>query len=93
MEPDPFDLTGCCALVAESSYGGGLALAHGLAKTGAMVRPNGRDSKRIRVFAKQIVGNGVLACDVTDQAAACAAVDTEGETGGPIDILISNAGG
>ena len=84
MEHDPFDLTGGCALVAGSSYGGGLALAHGLAKTGAMVRLNGRDSR-------QIPRNGFLAFDVTDQSAACAAVDTEDETGGPIDILISNA--
>lgn len=91
MERNLFDLTGRRALVTGASRGIGLALAHGLARAGATVLLNGRDPERLRRLAEEIPEAGVLAFDVTDHAAARAAVDGE-EVIGPIDILVNNAG-
>jgi len=92
LEHNPFDLTGRRALVTGSSRGIGLGLARGLAKAGAAVLLNGRDHERLRALAETIPGSGVLAFDVTDHAAARAAVDREEAAAGPIDILVNNAG-
>jgi len=87
-----FDLTGRRALVTGSSQGIGLALAKGLAEAGASVVLNGRDEVKLAEAASQIPGATTLAFDVTDHAAARAAVDAfEAETGA-IDILVNNAG-
>ncbi|MDV3251402.1 SDR family oxidoreductase [Devosia sp. BK] len=87
-----FDLTGRRALVTGSSQGIGLALANGLAEAGASVVLNGRDEAKLAEAARQIPGAKTLAFDVTDHAAARAAVDAfEAETGA-IDILVNNAG-
>ncbi|KKB78217.1 gluconate 5-dehydrogenase [Devosia soli] len=87
-----FDLTGRRALVTGSSQGIGLALAKGLAEAGASVVLNGRDEAKLAEAARQIPGATTLAFDVTDHAAARAAVDAfEAETGA-IDILVNNAG-
>jgi gluconate 5-dehydrogenase len=66
-------------------------LARGLARAGATVLLNGRDPERLRRLAEEIPGTGVLAFDVTEHAAARAAIDSE-EVVGPIDILVNNAG-
>ena len=87
-----FDLTGRRALVTGSSQGIGQALALGLAAAGAEVVLNGRDAGRLAAAAGAIPGARRLAFDVTDHAAARAAIDGfEAETG-PIDILVNNAG-
>ena len=91
-----FDLTGRRALVTGSSQGIGFALARGLAGAGAAPVLNGRDPARLEAAAEALRDEGfsveTLPFDVTDHAAARAAVDRfEAETG-PIDILINNAG-
>ena len=91
-----FDLTGRRALVTGSSQGIGFALARGLAQAGATPVLNGRDPARLDAAAEALRAEGfaveTLPFDVTDHAAARAAVDRfEAETG-PIDILINNAG-
>ncbi|CCD90598.1 Gluconate 5-dehydrogenase (5-keto-D-gluconate 5-reductase) [Bradyrhizobium sp. ORS 375] len=92
MAVDLFDLARRRALVTGSSQGIGLALARGLAAAGAEVVLNGRDETKLAAAADAIKGSRVLAFDVTDHAAARAAVDRfEAETG-PIDILVNNAG-
>lgn len=87
-----FDLTGRRALVTGSSQGIGRALAQGLAAAGAKVVLNGRDAGKLAAAADGLPGADILAFDVTDHAAAQAAIDGfEAETG-PIDILVNNAG-
>lgn len=88
-----FDLKGRRALVTGSSQGIGLALARGLAAAGAEIVLNGRDSGKLaETVGTMPAGTRMLAFDVTDHAAARAAIDRfEAETG-PIDILVNNAG-
>lgn len=88
-----FDLKGRRALVTGSSQGIGLALARGLAAAGAEIVLNGRDSGKLaETVGTMPTGTRMLAFDVTDHAAARAAIDRfEAETG-PIDILVNNAG-
>jgi gluconate 5-dehydrogenase len=87
-----FDLTGRRALVTGSSQGIGLALAKGLAAAGAAVVINGRNAERVHMAAAGIAGAAELVFDVTDHAAARAAVDGFEAAQGPIDILVNNAG-
>ena len=84
-----FDLTGRRALVTGSSQGIGLALARGLAAAGAEVVLNGRDAARVEAAAGGIPGARALVFDVTDHAAARAAVDGFEADIGPIDILVN----
>lgn len=86
-----FDLAGRRALVTGSSQGIGLALARGLRAAGAEVVLNGRDLGKLRAAAEGL-GARVLAFDVTDHAAARAAVDGFEAEVGAIDILVNNAG-
>ena len=90
-----FDLTGRRALVTGSSAGIGLELARGLAQHGAAVILNGRDDGRLAAAAAQLRGEGhsvsTAHFDVTDRAAVQAGVSALLQ-GGPIDILINNAG-
>lgn len=92
MSVQMFDLTGRRALITGSSQGIGLALAQGLAAAGAQVVLNGRDVAKLAEAARSIPSAQVLAFDVTDHAAAKAAVDGFEATTGPIDILVNNAG-
>ncbi len=87
-----FDLTGRRALVTGASQGIGQALARGLAAAGAEVVLNGRDAGRLAAAAGAIPGARLLAFDVTDHAAARAAIDGFEADTGPIDILVNNAG-
>ncbi len=87
-----FDLTGRRALVTGSSQGIGLTLARGLADAGAEVVLNGRDEEKLAVAAATVPGSRVLAFDVTDHAAARAAVDGLEAEVGPVDVLVNNAG-
>jgi gluconate 5-dehydrogenase len=87
-----FDLGGKRALITGSSQGIGLALARGLAEAGAELVLNGRDEAKLAQAAESLGAAHELAFDVTDHAAARAAIDGfEAETG-PIDILVNNAG-
>lgn len=88
-----FDLSGKRALVTGSSQGIGLELARGLLSAGAEVVLNGRDSEKLAEAARLLGGKvRTSAFDVTDHAAAKAAVDTLEADVGPIDILVNNAG-
>jgi gluconate 5-dehydrogenase len=91
-----FDLTGKRALVTGSSQGIGYALAQGLARHGAAVVLNGRDTARLDAAAAALRAEGfevaVAPFDVTGREAVEEGVaKIEGEIG-PIDILVNNAG-
>jgi gluconate 5-dehydrogenase len=96
MSLDQFKLTGRRALITGSSGGIGLALAEGLAKAGASVVLNGRDTGRVAAAATPLKAQGLdvveMAFDVTDSKAVEAAVARIETEIGPIDILINNAG-
>ena len=87
-----FDLTGRRALITGSSQGIGLALAKGLAEAGAAIVLNGRDTRKLQAAAAESPGAQVLAFDVTDHAAAGAAIDRFEAEFGAIDILVNSAG-
>jgi gluconate 5-dehydrogenase len=87
-----FELDGRRALVTGSSQGIGLALAHGLAEAGASVVLNGRNADKLAAAVAELPGAASLSFDVSDHAAARAAIDGFEESEGPIDILVNNAG-
>jgi gluconate 5-dehydrogenase len=92
-----FDLTGRVALITGSSQGLGFALARGLARAGATVVLNGRTRGKLEQAAKALRDEGLsvrtTAFDVTDEAGIRAALPTlELEAGGPIEVLVNNAG-
>lgn len=91
-----FDLTGRRALITGSTQGIGLALAYGLARSGASVVLNGRDESRVRTVAEKMRADGFkadyAAFDVTQKPAVVEAIDRIEKDIGPIDILINNAG-
>lgn len=91
MSAELFSLKGKTALITGSSQGIGFTLAEGLIKAGARVVMNGRDAEKL-ASAAQALGADQLPFDVTDHAAARAAVDGYEADRGPIDILINNAG-
>lgn len=88
-----FDLTGKTALVTGSGQGIGLAIAKALEAAGAALILNGRGAARLEAAAAQMARPPqCLVFDVTDNAAARAAIDGfEAETGA-IDIVVNNAG-
>jgi gluconate 5-dehydrogenase len=91
-----FRLDGRIALVTGSSAGIGLALARGLGQAGAVLVLNGRDETRLAQAAAMLRGEGLAVhtrgFDVTDHAAAEAAVASIEAEVGAIDILVNNAG-
>ncbi|EFL87881.1 gluconate 5-dehydrogenase [Ahrensia sp. R2A130] len=95
--PSPlFDLTGKTALITGSSLGIGRGLSKGLQEAGATIIVNGRNAERLTTAAEELRADGAtvheLPFDVTDHAAAQAAVDGFEAEHGAIDILINNAG-
>jgi NAD(P)-dependent dehydrogenase (short-subunit alcohol dehydrogenase family) len=87
-----FDLAGRRALVTGSGQGVGRAIALSLAGAGAEVLVNDVRDERAREVVEEIAAAGGAAAravfDVTDFAAVCSAVDTNGG----VDILVNNAG-
>lgn len=96
MTSELFSLRGRHALVTGASTGIGNALATGLAAAGATVTLNARSKDRLAAAASALRAKGYQVgeapFDVTDGAAARAAVDAIEARGTPIDILINNAG-
>ena len=91
-----FDLTDRTALITGSSQGIGEALAHGLARAGADIVLNGRDTVKLETAALRLRETGAqvhtLAFDVTDAAATAEAINRFETNTGDIDILVNNAG-
>ncbi|WGW05702.1 SDR family oxidoreductase [Tropicibacter oceani] len=91
-----FDLSGRRALVTGSSMGIGMALARGLSQAGASLVLNARNAERLEESAQTLRAAGAtvdtLPFDVTDAAAARAAIDGYEAQHGAIDILVNNAG-
>ena len=91
-----FDLSGRMALITGSSKGIGYALAQGLAKAGASLVLNGRDTGKLADAATLLAKTGAtihqMAFDVTDHEAVRAAIGGFEASTGPIDICINNAG-
>jgi gluconate 5-dehydrogenase len=87
-----FSLAGRSALVTGSVRGLGLAMAGGLARAGARVVLNGRDSAVLDGVVTRLRADGLdvaaAAFDVTDLDTAREAVTTLGD----IDILVNNVG-
>ncbi|MEU3030433.1 SDR family oxidoreductase [Streptomyces incarnatus] len=91
--PVTFRLDGRTALVTGSARGLGLEMARGLAGAGARVVLNGRDPAALAEAAERLRAQGgydiaTAAFDVTDRAAAQAAVEELGD----LDILVNNVG-
>jgi gluconate 5-dehydrogenase len=96
MNSDMFDLSGRLALVTGSSRGIGFSLARGLARSGAEVVLNARDSEALAAAAEEMRREGLRVhtrvFDVTVPEQVDAAIE-EIEAGiGSIDILVNNVG-
>lgn len=91
-----FDLTGRTILITGASRGIGFAMAKACAEHGARVVLNGRDPATLADKVETLVAAGHQAegeaFDVTDEAAAIAALDRIGNRHGPLYGLIANAG-
>jgi gluconate 5-dehydrogenase len=92
----PFALSGKVALVTGAYRGLGFAIAQGLARAGATVVLNGRNREALDAATQQLDAQGLAAdqavFDVTDRAAAGAAVAAIEQAHGRLDILFNNAG-
>lgn len=93
---DLFQLNGRRALITGSTRGIGLALAYGLARSGATIVLNGRDRSRVEAATEQMRADGCKTeysvFDVTQRRSVIEAVDLIEKESGAIDILINNAG-
>jgi gluconate 5-dehydrogenase len=92
-----FDLTGRVALITGASRGIGWSIARALAAAGAHVVMTARTPAPLEARCGQLAGWGhsaePMAFDVTDGAAARAAVAEVLDRHGRLDILVSNAAG
>ncbi len=91
-----FDLSKRTALVTGSSQGIGLALAGGMARAGASIVLNGRDTAKLEAAAAVLRKSGAtvtcLPFDATEHGAVREAIDRFEAEQGPIDICVNNAG-
>jgi gluconate 5-dehydrogenase len=96
IDASTFRLDGRVALVTGSSTGIGLAIARGLAESGAVVVLNARQESRLEAAAAELAAAGHAvhrqAFDVSDETAVGGAVERIEREVGPIDILVNNAG-
>ena len=90
-----FSLSGKVALVTGSTRGLGWAIAQGMARAGAHVVLNGRDSHMLNQRLEELRAEGFEASiarfDGTDEAQSAATIKSIGEHIG-LDVLVCNAG-
>lgn len=90
------EFAGRVALVTGAGGGIGSAVAHALARAGAVVAALDRDAENVQATAKQLrvaTGRGgALVADVSSSAGASAAVAEAEERFGPVDFLVNAAG-
>jgi NAD(P)-dependent dehydrogenase (short-subunit alcohol dehydrogenase family) len=90
------ELSGSTALVTGGTSGIGRATAIALAGLGAHVVVSGRDAGRGAEVVEGIRAAGgkadFVAADLTDASSARSLADRAREIGGPIDVLVNNAG-
>lgn len=90
------DLKGQVAVVTGASQGLGKAVAVALGSNGATVVCLARNAEKLKETVAEIEAAGgkaeAISCDVTDRAAAAAAVEGAAERHGRLDILVNNAG-
>ena len=93
---DRFTLAGHTALVTGASSGLGYHFASVLAAAGARVVVAARRLDRLESLAAEIAGKGgtavPVALDVIDSKSVAAAFDAGEAAGGPVTILVNNAG-
>jgi NAD(P)-dependent dehydrogenase (short-subunit alcohol dehydrogenase family) len=87
------DLTGKTALVTGSTQGIGLAIAEGLAASGARVAVNGRSTERVQAAVAELAGKGLtdvvgVAADVTTEEGVAQLTQQLPD----VDILVNNLG-
>lgn len=91
-----FSLEGKVALITGASYGIGYAIAKGLAGAGAKIVFNDLRPEKVEEGLAAYAADGIDAtgyvCDVTDEDAVKAMVETIEREIGVIDILVNNAG-
>ena len=87
-----FPLRDRAALVTGAASGIGAAIARAFASKGARVALLDRDEETARGLADGLDGARAFGCDVTDEAAVEAAVETVTEAFGRIDVLVNSAG-
>ncbi len=91
-----FKLDGKIALVTGASRGLGWAMAQALAKAGAHVMINGRETKSVDARVAQLKGQSLqgeaAVFDVTDLAAGTRCIQGAVAKHGHFDILVANAG-
>ena len=91
-----FDLTGKIALITGASYGIGFAIAKAYAKAGATIVFNDIKQefvdKGLAAYKAENIDAHGFVCDVTDEEAVNAMVETIEKEIGVIDILVNNAG-
>ena len=80
------------ALVTGGSRGIGLAIATALAGDGARVTVLGRDESALERVVADGAADRALVADVTDREAVRSAFAAAAAAGGPVDLLVANAG-
>jgi short-subunit dehydrogenase len=85
------DVQGRHVLVTGASHGIGVDIARGFAARGARVTVLGRDASAVAAVAAE-VGGWELVADLSDPAALGEVVARAESRGGPLDVLVNNAG-
>ena len=93
MAKHPRSLNGKVAVVTGGARGIGNAIAHALAREGALVAIGDLDAAAAEAAAAQLPGRSLgLLLDVTDRPGFTAFLDDVERRLGPLDILVNNAG-